>query len=99
MPLEEEKNEGGGYKGGRSGGGFKGTYNGCSKYGHKKENCWEDDRNKSNRPDGYKTSGERNLETTEGAGDNDEGKGEFMLMYFNDVVFQTQKTYLATPIS
>ena len=52
--------------------GFKGTCNGCVKYGHKRENCWEDDRNKSKRPDGYKTAEERNLTTTEGAGDNDE---------------------------
>ena len=98
-PSKKKYNEGGGYKGVRSGGRFKVTCSGCVKYDHKKENCWKDDKNKSKRPNGYKTSGERNLETTEGAGDNDEGKGGCMLMNFNDGFFQTQLSYSATPIS
>ena len=35
-PSKKKNNEGVGYKGGRYGGGFKGTCNGCGKYGHKK---------------------------------------------------------------
>ena len=42
-PSKNKSNEGGGYKGGRSGRGLKGTCSGCGKYGHKKENFWEDD--------------------------------------------------------
>ena len=74
-PSKKKNNEVGGYKGGRSGGGFKVTCSGCGKYGHNKENCWEDDRNNSKRSDGYKKAGDRNLATTEEAGDNDEVKG------------------------
>ena len=99
FPSKKKNNEGGGYKGGRSGEGFKGTCNGCGKYGHKKNKFWEYDRNKSKRPDGYKNARERNLETTEGAGDKNEGKGKFMLMNFNVGIFQTPLSYLATPIS